>query len=149
MEDQNYFVNLMDFVNKPALIETFVDIFFCAVPIWVAVMIGVVIGWAWTPRWTSLVFLGFRSKLRGFAWTAPPGFGARRLWLAFTALSAFSVGRRLWSSFREKEGKDDLSPLRAVAGGESVPASEYIDGSGEDIKLVYSLLKLFLLDISY
>ncbi|KAI3504197.1 hypothetical protein L1887_32742 [Cichorium endivia] len=134
MEDQNYFVNLMDFINKPALIETFVDIFFCAVPIWVAVMVGVVIGWAWTPRWTSLVFLGFRSKLRGFAWTAPPGFGARRLWLAFTALSAFSVGRRLWSSFREKERKDDLSSPRAVAEGESSPAAQYVDGTGVDLK---------------
>lgn len=134
MEDQNYFVNLMDFINKPALIETFVDIFFCAVPIWVAVMVGVVIGWAWTPRWTSLVFLGFRSKLRGFAWTAPPGFGARRLWLAFTALSAFSVGRRLWSSFREKERKDDQSSPRAVAGGESLPTAQYVDGNGVDIK---------------
>ncbi|CAI9277768.1 unnamed protein product [Lactuca saligna] len=134
MEDQNYFVNLMDFINKPTLVETFVDIFFCAVPIWVAVMVGVVIGWAWTPRWTSLVFLGFRSKLRGFAWTAPPGFGARRLWLAFTALSAFSVGRRLWSSFREKERKDDQSSPRAVAGGESLPNAQYVDGSGVDIK---------------
>ncbi|KAI3756763.1 hypothetical protein L1987_56586 [Smallanthus sonchifolius] len=133
MEDQNYFVNLMDFINKPAVVETFVDIFLCAVPIWVAVMLGVLIGWAWTPRWTSLVFIGFRSKLRGFAWTAPPGFGARRLWLAFTALSAFSVARRMWSNFREKERKDDQSSPRAVAAGESV-ADQYVDGSILDIK---------------
>ncbi|KAD4178146.1 hypothetical protein R6Q59_021692 [Mikania micrantha] len=134
MEDQNYFVNLMDFINKPAVMETFIDIFFCAVPIWVGVMVGVLIGWAWTPRWTSLVFLGFRSKLRGFAWTAPPGFGARRLWLAFTALSAFSVGRRMWSNFREKERKDDQSSPRAVDGGETLPADQYVDGSDIDIK---------------
>ncbi|PWA44983.1 START domain-containing protein [Artemisia annua] len=102
------FNNLItDLFNKPSLIETFVDILFFTVPIWLAVMIGVLIGWAWTPRWTSLLFLGFRSKLRGFAWTAPPGFGARRLWLAFTALSAFSVGRRMWSNFREKERKEE------------------------------------------
>lgn len=63
-------------------------------------MIGLLIGWSWRPRWTGLVFLGFRSKLR-FLWTAaPPGFGARRLWLAFTALSAFSVLRTIWSSVR-------------------------------------------------
>ncbi|AEE76714.1 Polyketide cyclase/dehydrase and lipid transport superfamily protein [Arabidopsis thaliana] len=53
-------------------------------------MIGLLIGWSWRPRWTSLVYLGFRSKLR-FLCTVPPGFGARRIWLAFTALSAFSV----------------------------------------------------------
>ncbi|KAM0069399.1 putative START domain-containing protein [Helianthus debilis subsp. tardiflorus] len=138
MENQNYFnnlTNMIDFITKPALIETFVDIFLCAVPIWFAVMLGVVIGWAWTPRWTGIVFLGLRSKLRGFVWTAPPGFGARRLWLAFTALSAFSVGRRMWSKLREKERKDEdeLAPPRAVVAGE-VPVDQCGDGSCVDVK---------------
>jgi len=84
----------MDFFNKPSVTETFVDVLLCVVPIWVAVMIGLLIGWSWRPRWTSLVYLGFRSKLR-FLCTVPPGFGARRIWLAFTALSAFSVCSRL------------------------------------------------------
>ncbi|KAL3507700.1 hypothetical protein ACH5RR_033082 [Cinchona calisaya] len=83
-----------EIINKQAVMETFVDILLCSVPIWLAIMIGLLIGWSWKPRWTGLVFLGFRSKLR-FAWTAPPGFGARRLWLAFTALSAFSVVHKL------------------------------------------------------
>ncbi|CAH2052969.1 unnamed protein product [Thlaspi arvense] len=93
--DETYF-NLTGFLRSPSVTETFVDILLCAVPIWLAVMIGLLIGWSWRPRWTGLVYLGFRSKLR-FLWTAPPGFGARRVWLAFTALSAFSVCRTLWS----------------------------------------------------
>ncbi|KAJ0254766.1 Polyketide cyclase/dehydrase and lipid transport superfamily protein [Hirschfeldia incana] len=93
--DESYF-NLTDFIRRTSVTETFVDILICAVPIWLAVMIGLLIGWSWRPRWTGLVYLGFRSKLR-FLWTAPPGFGARRVWLAFTALSAFSVCRTLWS----------------------------------------------------
>ncbi|KDP20295.1 hypothetical protein JCGZ_08307 [Jatropha curcas] len=96
--------DLMEFWKKPSVIETFVDILLCAVPIWLAVMIGLVIGWSWRPRWTGLIFLGLRSKFR-FLWTAPPGFGARRLWLAFTALSAFSVCRTIWSNFKGKNGK--------------------------------------------
>ncbi|XP_043687726.1 uncharacterized protein LOC122638937 [Telopea speciosissima] len=102
MEEIHFNFNLMEILKKPAVVETFVDILVCAVPIWVAVMIGLVIGWSWRPRWTGLVFLGLRSKFR-FLWTAPPGFGARRLWLAFTALSAFSVARRLWSNFKGKD----------------------------------------------
>lgn len=98
------FFDLMEFLKKPSITETFVDILLCAVPIWLAVMIGLVIGWSWRPRWTGLVFLGLRSKFR-FLWTAPPGFGARRLWLAFTALSAFSVCRTIWSNFKGKNGK--------------------------------------------
>ncbi|KAJ1691814.1 hypothetical protein LUZ63_015969 [Rhynchospora breviuscula] len=91
----------VDFVRRPAVAELAIDAVLCVVPIWLAVMIGLFIGWSWRPRWTGLVFLGLRSKLR-FAWTAPPGFGARRLWLAFTAFSVFSVCQRLWSNFKGK-----------------------------------------------
>ncbi|KAF5752364.1 Polyketide cyclase/dehydrase and lipid transport superfamily protein isoform 2 [Tripterygium wilfordii] len=96
--------DLMEFFRRPSITETFVDILLCAVPIWLAVMIGLVIGWSWRPRWTGLVFLGMRSKLR-FVWTAPPGFGARRLWLAFTALSVFSACRTILSNLKLKREK--------------------------------------------
>lgn len=115
VELQNY---ALEFFKKPAVMETFVDILVCAVPIWVAVMIGLLIGWSWRPRWTGLVFLGFRSKLR-FIWTAPPGLGARRFWLAFTALSIFSVCQRLWFSFRCRNRKLDSSSAQEVVGSAS------------------------------
>lgn len=101
--------DVMQMLRKPALMEAFVDILLCAVPIWLAVMIGLVIGWSWRPRWTGLLFLGLRSRFR-FLWTAPPGFGARRLWLAFTALSAFSVCRKLWSNFKDTKDSDAPPP---------------------------------------
>ncbi|KAJ0982398.1 hypothetical protein J5N97_010653 [Dioscorea zingiberensis] len=97
----DFYGEFVDFLRRPAVMETAVDILLCAVPIWVAVMIGLVIGWSWRPRWTGLIFLGLRSRLR-FFWTAPPGFGARRLWLAFTAFSALSVCRKLWSNLNGK-----------------------------------------------
>lgn len=106
----------VNFITSPAVIETFVDIILCAVPIWAAVMIGLLIGWSWRPRWTGLVFLGLRSKLR-FAWTFPPGFGARRLWLAFTALSAFSaVGRKVWATWIRGKGKGSPEPEGGTTG---------------------------------
>ena len=105
--------DLMEFLKKPSIVETFVDILLCAVPIWLAVMIGLVIGWSWRPRWTGLIFLGLRSKFR-FLWTAPPGFGARRLWLAFTALSAFSVCRTIWSNFYGRQRKGSTSPTTST-----------------------------------
>lgn len=105
--------DLMYFVKNPSFTETFVDIVLCAVPIWLAVTIGLLIGWSWRPRWTGLIYLGLRSKLR-FLWTAaPPGFGARRLWLAFTALSAFSVCRSLWSTRANKSTNGSPSSQQA------------------------------------
>ncbi|KAK4365963.1 hypothetical protein RND71_013843 [Anisodus tanguticus] len=121
----------VELMNKPAIMETFVDILVCLVPIWVAIMIGLVIGWSWRPRWTGLVFLGLRSKLNRFVWTVPPGFGARRVWLAFTALSAFSVGSKLWFNFHGRTrkpspvdpdpgpGQDDPDIIRPITGSEN------------------------------
>lgn len=114
MED--FFFDFLDFVKKPSIIETFVDILLCSVPIWLAVVIGLLIGWSWRPRWTGLVFLGLRPKLR-FVWTFPPGFGARRLWLACTALSAFSVASRLWSNFRLSRRKSSAESKNRVDSG--------------------------------
>ncbi|XP_042061689.1 stAR-related lipid transfer protein 7, mitochondrial-like isoform X1 [Salvia splendens] len=119
----------MEFFNSTAVMEAFVDVLVCAVPIWVAVMIGLLIGWSWRPRWSGLVFLGLRSKLR-YVWTLPPGLGARRFWLAFTALSAFSLCRGLWFRSRGMSGKVDKSSADSA----SDSAQESVDnGSCDDM----------------
>lgn len=136
--------NGFGFFNNPSVMEAFVDILVCAVPIWVAVMIGLLIGWSWRPRWTGLVFLGFRSKLR-FFWTIPPGLGARRFWLAFTALSAFSLCRGLWFRSRsvsrklEKSASQELldSALSPAAAAQEASAGE--DSSHGDVQYVFFL----------
>lgn len=126
MED--YLFDVMEFMKKPSITETFVDILLCAVPIWLAVMIGLVIGWSWRPRWTGLLFIGLRSKFR-FLWTVPPGFGARRLWLAFTALSAFSICRRYWSNFKNKEKV--LDPSSNSCSDDATDATKHAARSGD------------------
>ncbi|CAN1310166.1 StAR-related lipid transfer protein 7, mitochondrial [Linum perenne] len=134
----------MDFLKEPSITETFVDILLCAVPIWLAVMIGLFIGWSWRPRWTGLVFLGLRSKFR-YLWTVPPGFGARRLWLAFTALSAFSVCRTIWSDFR---GKREKSAAAAAAAADASSLSPAPAGEGREELVTGNDLEhlLFLLE---
>ncbi|KAF8732086.1 hypothetical protein HU200_016046 [Digitaria exilis] len=117
-------------LRRPAVAEMAVDVLLCAVPIWAAVMIGLAVGWSWRPRWTGLLFLGLRSRLR-LLWV-PPGLGARRLWLACTALSACSVAPKLLSStFRRCRGKhqDKASTEDDAAGADGGCA----DGSGRTI----------------
>jgi len=129
------FFDVVEFLRRPSIAETFVDILLCAVPIWVAVMIGLVIGWSWRPRWTGLVFLGFRSKLR-FLWTAPPGFGARRLWLAFSALSAFSVCRTVWSNSKRRSKESPAtaeSELSAQGNSDAVGPTTKAEERVQDI----------------
>ncbi|KAH6788120.1 Polyketide cyclase/dehydrase and lipid transport superfamily protein [Perilla frutescens var. hirtella] len=123
--------DVMEFFNNTAMMEAFVDVLVCAVPIWVAVMIGLLIGWSWRPRWTGLVFLGLRSKLR-FVWTLPPGLGARRFWLAFTALSAFSLCRGLWFRSRGMSRKVEKSSVRELVDLAPSPAAAAAQESADD-----------------
>lgn len=139
--DDSY-LNFTGFLHRPSVTETFADILLCAVPIWLAVMIGLLIGWSWRPRWTGLVYLGFRSKLR-FLWTAPPGFGARRLWLAFTALSAFSVCRTSWSRLGTSTKKSATSTGSAPI--EDIPP---IGETEAFSRLVYEEMNMFLLSLA-
>ncbi|KAI4368390.1 hypothetical protein MLD38_016952 [Melastoma candidum] len=115
-----------DFLRNPSsLSEAFLDVVLCVVPIWLAVMIGLLIGWSWRPRWTTLFYLGLRSRLRfllaSAAAFAPPLFCARRLWLAFTALSAFSALSAIWSNLGNRkfvgldsslQDREDAAPER-------------------------------------
>ncbi|THU61795.1 hypothetical protein C4D60_Mb07t27040 [Musa balbisiana] len=137
---EGFYADLMELMSKPVVVETLIDVLLCAVPIWVAVMIGLVIGWSWRPRWTGLLFLGLRSRFR-FIWTAPPGLGARRLWLAFTALSAFSVCRRLWSSFNGKrEGPSIAGETESSAA--ALTSSTLVEGGGDILRYMLYLLSL-------
>lgn len=128
-------------LRRPAVAEMAVDVLLCAVPIWAAVMIGLVIGWAWRPRWTGLLYLGFRSRLRLLY--VPPGLGARRLWLACTALSAFSVAPRLLSTAFGSRGKHQRKDAALADDDDAADASgdagDCVDGRWDPLELDYLL----------
>ncbi|KAL3678673.1 hypothetical protein R1sor_021629 [Riccia sorocarpa] len=84
--------------NKPAVVQTCADLL-TMFPFWVAIAIGLVLGWSWKPRWVSLLVLGLRTRPR-LVWSTPPGFGARRVWLAVTAYTAYPVLKEIWLKFR-------------------------------------------------
>lgn len=137
-------MDIYQIFRKPALVETFVDIVMCLVPIWLAVMIGLLVGWSWKPRWAGLICLGMRSKIR-FAWTAPPGFGARRLWFAITALTAFPVLRKLWSNFSDNKAKVDDPILQEPVSPELTPpeqGKEQAVVSDEDLENLLHMLQV-------
>lgn len=93
---KNHFHSLLE---KSSVLETLLDFSASLVPFWLAILIGLIVGWAWKPRWVSLLFLGLRSRPR-LLWTTPPGFGARRIWFAMTAFTTFQMLKECWLSFR-------------------------------------------------
>eukprot|EP00271_Cylindrocystis_brebissonii_P005019 TRINITY_DN16975_c0_g1_i1.p1 TRINITY_DN16975_c0_g1~~TRINITY_DN16975_c0_g1_i1.p1 ORF type:complete len:872 (+),score=132.90 TRINITY_DN16975_c0_g1_i1:1242-3857(+) len=81
------------------LADAIMDILFLLLPIWLSVLVGLIVGWTWRPRWAGLLVVALRSRPR-LAFGLPPGFGARRIWLAATAAAAApavkDVCRSIW-----------------------------------------------------
>lgn len=94
--------------SKPAVLETCADVMMTMVPIWMAITIGLVVGWSWKPRWVSFFVLGMRTRPR-LVWSTPPGFGARRIWLALTAITAFPFLKECWTRFQKWMWPDNIS----------------------------------------
>lgn len=88
--------------GKSSMLDTVLEFSACLVPLWVAVLVGLLLGWAWKPKWVSLLFLGLRSRPR-LLWTTPPGFGARRIWLAITAFTACQMLKECWLKFKARK----------------------------------------------
>ncbi|XP_068661163.1 uncharacterized protein [Aristolochia californica] len=107
-------------------------------PYGIAAVAGLLIGWSWRPQWVAaLVFLASRGRFR-LVWTVPPGLGARRLWLALTALSVFSVLKRIFRRFKvpSKSVRSEIAITAAssacgVADRESLSASDEEDEQPE------------------
>eukprot|EP00252_Welwitschia_mirabilis_P011342 TRINITY_DN254_c0_g1_i2.p1 TRINITY_DN254_c0_g1~~TRINITY_DN254_c0_g1_i2.p1 ORF type:complete len:423 (+),score=53.21 TRINITY_DN254_c0_g1_i2:402-1670(+) len=79
------------FFKRPAMAETFVDLVMVVIPVWVAVMLGLIVGWAWRPRWAGFLFVGVRG-LKGIT----PGVSA-----FLTALFGFPILSNLWNYFKQ------------------------------------------------
>ncbi|KAI5061041.1 hypothetical protein GOP47_0023546 [Adiantum capillus-veneris] len=96
--------------KSSSLLEAMVDLSANMVPLWVAVLIGLFVGWIWKPRWVSLLFLGVRGRHR-LVWTSPPGLGVRRFWIALTAsVTAFQMLKECWLKFKAWKWPQTQSP---------------------------------------
>jgi len=84
--------------GKPAVMGTAADMMLCMLPIWVAVALCLLVGWSRKPEWVSIFLMGIKIRAR-LVWGTPPGFGARRFWLAIMAASAFPMWKEAWKTF--------------------------------------------------
>lgn len=46
---------LLEIFRRPSLAEVLCELFIFIAPLWIAVIVGVLVGWAWKPKWVSLV----------------------------------------------------------------------------------------------
>lgn len=46
---------LLEIFRRPTIVEVLGELVFFIVPLWIAVFVGVLVGWAWKPKWANLV----------------------------------------------------------------------------------------------
>jgi hypothetical protein len=88
--------------QRQAMVDTLMDVVMCLVPVWLAVIIGLIVGWAWKPRWASFIFMGLRSFRPQLILSSPPGLNA-----ALTAFMGFPLLRKLWAYFRARKSEEE------------------------------------------
>eukprot|EP00250_Pteridium_aquilinum_P012195 c20560_g1_i1 orf=628-1962(+) len=79
-----------------AFMETFIDCSASMVPLWTAVMAGILIGWIWRPRWVRSVLRAIKSKPCN-AWNSSGGRKIQRSWPALNAVVTSSTAKARWS----------------------------------------------------
>ncbi|KAH7282891.1 hypothetical protein KP509_35G051800 [Ceratopteris richardii] len=86
--------------SSSSVLDAVIDVFANMAPFWVAVLLGLFVGWIWKPQWVSLFFLGVRGRHR-LLWTNPPGLGVQRFWFALTAsVTVFQMLKECWLKFK-------------------------------------------------
>ena len=51
----------LEILSRPAIGEVMVGIFVFMGPVWVAFLLGLMVGWAWKPRWACSLVAKFQS----------------------------------------------------------------------------------------
>ena len=46
---------LLEIFRRPTIVEVLGELVFFIAPLWIAVFVGVLVGWAWKPKWANLV----------------------------------------------------------------------------------------------
>jgi hypothetical protein len=46
---------LLEILQRPTIVDVLSELMMFIAPLWVAVIVGVLVGWAWKPRWAKVV----------------------------------------------------------------------------------------------
>lgn len=45
---------LVEIFQRPSIVDVITELLMFAAPLWIAVLVGVLVGWSWKPRWANL-----------------------------------------------------------------------------------------------
>ena len=49
----------LEILQKPTIGDVVLELMALATPIWAAIVVGVLLGWAWKPKWANSLSVGF------------------------------------------------------------------------------------------
>lgn len=45
---------LVEIFQRPSIVDVITELMMFAAPLWIAVLVGVLVGWSWKPKWANL-----------------------------------------------------------------------------------------------
>ncbi|KAL8170378.1 hypothetical protein V2J09_022182 [Rumex salicifolius] len=78
---------LLGILERPTMWDVMIDLTILAIPLWLAVIVGVVLGWSWRPKWANFVTDFPVPSLSPIGFDSIPGFGSLKAQLPCLAPS--------------------------------------------------------------
>nr|GMD10394.1 START domain-containing proteins involved in steroidogenesis/phosphatidylcholine transfer [Ipomoea batatas] len=98
---------LLEIFQRPSIGDVILELMVFTTPIWVAVVIGVLVGWAWKPRWANLC--ASRDSFDSFVLSST-GINLQQVFSGFSSIPALKLQIPKCFSWISEETSSPLSP---------------------------------------
>lgn len=97
---------LLEIFQRPSIADVLRELVLFIIPLWIAVIVGVLVGWAWKPKWVSLVG---RDISDCSASKHDSSSSVASCFAAIPSLNSFKLPLPCWSAAAAND-KDTLPP---------------------------------------
>lgn len=99
---------LAEILGRPRIVDVFGELMILIAPLWIAVIVGVLVGWTWKPKWANLGREMMDSSVSDDSKSSSTSFSLLGSFPSFNSLN-FQMPSSILSSFDGKDEKETSS----------------------------------------
>ncbi|KGN53329.1 uncharacterized protein LOC101209389 [Cucumis sativus] len=121
---------LAEILGRPRIVDVFGELMILIAPLWIAVIVGVLVGWTWKPKWANLGREMMDSSVSDDSKSSSTSFSLLGSFPSFNSLN-FQMPSCILSSF---DGKDEKETSSMPSSSDSDSSSTELEG--ENLRVV-------------
>ncbi|XP_047315704.1 uncharacterized protein LOC124919502 isoform X1 [Impatiens glandulifera] len=127
---------LWGILQRPSISDIMMELFVFTIPLWIAVFIGVLVGWAWKPKWANLAGDGLDSSSFSMGFVSLPNLNSLKL--QFPGFISWIVDTNESSSSSSAPNSDDSSSSSSQVEGGGRKSCVVME---DDLRHLYQLVE--------